>query len=313
MWLCSNSGAISYGPYLHNNFIIFVIYKGLSPALILDISNWESPTPKSLQMVIAAMKLKDAYSLRGKLWLWLCMDMRVGLWRKLSTETLMLLNCGIGEDSWEAFGLQGDPTSSSWRKSVLGVYWKDWCWSWNSSTLATSCKELTYWKSHWCWEGLGAGGEGDDRGWDGWMASPTRWAWVWVNSWSWWWKGRPGMLRFMGSQRVRHDWATEQQRGDSLVAHMVKNLPAVQEIQVWVLCQEDPLEKRMATRCHIIAWRIPWSEDSIDREFHGQRSKFIASQRIGGLSKQLTLSLSIREKISVLSLRQTSRGQQRPS
>ena len=61
----------------------------------------------------------------------------------------------------------------------------------------------------WCWEGLGAGGEGDDRGWDGWMASPTRWIWVWVNSGSWWWTGRPGVLQFMGSQRVGHDWATE--------------------------------------------------------------------------------------------------------
>ena len=61
----------------------------------------------------------------------------------------------------------------------------------------------------WCWEGLGAGGEGDDRGWDGWMASPTQWMWVWVNSKSWWWTGRPGMLRFMGLQRVRHNWATE--------------------------------------------------------------------------------------------------------
>ena len=61
----------------------------------------------------------------------------------------------------------------------------------------------------WCWEGLEAGGEGDDRGWDGWMASPTWWTWVWVNSGSWWWTGRPGVLQFMGSQRVRHDWATE--------------------------------------------------------------------------------------------------------
>ena len=61
----------------------------------------------------------------------------------------------------------------------------------------------------WCWEGLGAGGEGDDRGWDGWMASLTRWTWVWVNSWSWWWTGRSGMLRFIGSQRVGHDWATD--------------------------------------------------------------------------------------------------------
>ena len=61
----------------------------------------------------------------------------------------------------------------------------------------------------WCWEGLGAGGEGDDRGWDCWMASPTQWTWVWVNSGSWWWTGRPGMLQFMGSQRVAHDWATK--------------------------------------------------------------------------------------------------------
>ena len=92
---------------------------------------------------------------------------------------------------------------------MLGVHWKGWCWSWNSNTLATSCEELTHWKRPWCWEGLGAGGEGDDRGWDDWMASLTRWTWVWVNSRSWWWTGRPGVLRFMGSQRVRQDWATE--------------------------------------------------------------------------------------------------------
>ena len=85
----------------------------------------------------------------------------------------------------------------------------DWCWSWNSNTLSTSCKELTHWKRPWCWEGLGAGGEGDNRGWDGWMVSLTRWTWVWVNSGSWWWTGRPGMLQFMGLLRVRHDWATE--------------------------------------------------------------------------------------------------------
>ena len=135
--------------------------------------------------------------------------MRVGLWRKLSTEELMLLNCGVGEDSWESLGLQGDPISPSWRRSVLGVYWKDWCWSWNSNSLATWCEELTHLKRPWCWEGPGAGGEGDDRRWDGWMASLTRWTWVWVNSGSWWWTGRPGVLRCMGSQRVRRYWATE--------------------------------------------------------------------------------------------------------
>ena len=71
---------------------------------------------------------------------------------------MMLLNCGAGEDSWESLGLQGDPTSPSWRRSVLGVHWKDWCWSWNSNTLATACTELTHWKRLWFWEGLGAGG-----------------------------------------------------------------------------------------------------------------------------------------------------------
>ena len=75
--------------------------------------------------------------------------------------------------------------------------------------LATCCEELTHLKRPGCWERLMAGGEGDDRGWDGWMASPTRWTWVWVDSGSWWWTGRPGMLRFMGSQRVGHNWATE--------------------------------------------------------------------------------------------------------
>ena len=84
--------------------------------------------------------------------------------------------------------------------------------------LATSCEELTHWKRLWCREGLGAGGERDDRGWDGWMASPTRWTWVWVNSGSWWWTGRPGMLRFMGSQRVGHNWVTELNRNEFKVS-----------------------------------------------------------------------------------------------
>ena len=75
---------------------------------------------------------------------------------------------------------------------------KNWCWSWNSNTLATRCKELTHWKRPWYWEGLGAGGERDAGGWDGWMASLTRCTLVWMNSVSWWWTGRPGMLRFWG-------------------------------------------------------------------------------------------------------------------
>ena len=100
-------------------------------------------------------------------------------------------------------------TSPFWRRSALGFLWREWCWSWNSSTLATSWEELTHWKRLWCWEGLGAGGEGDNRKWDGWMASPTRWMWVWVNSRCWWWTGRPGVLQFIGLQRVGHDWVSE--------------------------------------------------------------------------------------------------------
>ena len=89
---------------------------------------------------------------------------------------------------------------------ILNIHWKDWCWSWNPNTLATWCEELTHWKRPWCWERLKAGGEGDDRGWDGGMASPTWWTCVWVNSGSQWWTGRPGMLQSMGLQRVGHDW-----------------------------------------------------------------------------------------------------------
>ena len=135
----------------------------------------------------------------------------------------MLLNCGVGEDSWESLGLQGDqPWDFFGRtdaKAETPVLWPPHAKSW------------LYGKRLWCWEGLGAGGEGDDRGWDGWIASSTQWMWIWVNSRSWWWTGRPGVLRFMGSQRVRHDWATERNwtEGDkwaSRVALVVKNPPA---------------------------------------------------------------------------------------
>ena len=96
-------------------------------------------------------------------------------------------------------------------------------------------------------------------GWDGWMASQTRWTWVWTSSGSWWWTGKPGVLQSMGSQRVRHDSANE--LNVSLVAQTVKNLPAMWETQVWYLGQEDPLEKGMATYSSILAWRIPLPEE----------------------------------------------------
>ena len=100
-------------------------------------------------------------------------------------------------------------SNQSILKEISPGCWKDWCWSWNSNTLDTWCEELTHLKRSWCWERLRAGGERDDRGWDGWMTSPTQWTWVWVDSGSWWWTGRPGVLRFMRLQRVGQDWTTE--------------------------------------------------------------------------------------------------------
>ena len=78
-----------------------------------------------------------------------------------------------------------------------GCSLEDWCWSWNSNTLATWCEELTHLKRPWCWEGLKAGGEEDHRGW---MASPNWWTWVWVNSGGWWWTGRLVVLQSLGLQ-----------------------------------------------------------------------------------------------------------------
>ena len=95
------------------------------------------------------------------------------------------------------------------KEIVLNIHWKNWCWSWNCNTLATSCELLTHWKRPWCWERLKAGEEGNNTGWDGWMTSVTRWTWVWASSGSWWRTGKPGMLQSMGSQRVGHDWVTE--------------------------------------------------------------------------------------------------------
>ena len=97
------------------------------------------------------------------------------------------------------------------RRAVLGVHWKDWCWSWNSSTLATSWRVDSLEKTL-ILGGIGCRrrrGQQRMRWLDGWMASLTRWAWVWVNSGSWWWTEGPGILRFMGSQRVGHEWATD--------------------------------------------------------------------------------------------------------
>ena len=99
-----------------------------------------------------------------------------------------------GDQSWVFIGRTD-------AEAEISILWLE--------VLNTRCEELTHWKRPWCWERLKVGGEGDDRGWDSWMASPTQWTWIWVNSRSWWWTRRPGVLQSMGSQRVRHDWATE--------------------------------------------------------------------------------------------------------
>ena len=101
-------------------------------------------------------------------------------------------------------------SNQSIQKEIsLDIHWNNWCWSWNSNTLATWCEELTHWKRPWCWARLKAGGEGGDRGLDSWMPSPMWWRWVRGGSGSWWWTGKPGMLHCIGSQRVGHGWVTD--------------------------------------------------------------------------------------------------------
>ena len=116
----------------------------------------------------------------------------------------------------------------------------------NSSTLATWCKRP------WCWERLKAGGEGDNRGWDGWMASPTWWTWVWVSSRSWWWTGRPGMLQSMGSQRVRHDWANELNWTEGHLGNWIMSTdPSLGGTQMW--------KSRIWHSFLLVLWFWSWS------------------------------------------------------
>ena len=100
-------------------------------------------------------------------------------------------------------------SSPFWRRSALNFFGRNGAKAETPVLWPPHEKSWLIGKDSDAGRDWGAGGEGDDRGWDGWMTSLTRWTWVWVNSRSWWWTGRPGMLRFMGSQRVGHDWATE--------------------------------------------------------------------------------------------------------
>ena len=107
-----------------------------------------------------------------------------------------------------------------------------------AETLAIWCKELTPLKTPWCWERLKARGEGDDKGWDGWMASPTWWTWGWVNSRSWWWTWRPGLLQSMGSQIVGHDWATELNWTDTGISLALYTTVSARELEGWLSWEE---------------------------------------------------------------------------
>ena len=114
-------------------------------------------------------------------------------------------NCGLEKTLMSPLNCKEIKPVNPKKKLVL----KDWCWNWSLNILATWCEKLTHWKRPWCWERLKAGGEGDDRGWDGRMASPTQWTRVWTSSRSWWWSGKPDVLQSMGSQRVGRDLVTE--------------------------------------------------------------------------------------------------------
>ena len=132
----------------------------------------------------------------------------------ISSSVVPFSSCPQSLPASEAFPMSqlftwgGQSTRVSASASVLPMNIQDWCWSWNSNTLATWCEELTRWKRPWCWERLKVGGEEDDWGWDGWMASLIRGTGVSSNHGRSWRRGNPDVLQFMGSQRV----ASEQQK-----------------------------------------------------------------------------------------------------
>ena len=128
------------------------------------------------------------------------MDVRVGLWRKLSTEELMLWTMVLEKTLESPLDCKEISPGISLERMMLKLKLQ---YFGHLMRRADSLEKTLM------LGGLGVGGEGGDRGWDGCMASPTQWTWVWVNSRSWWWAGRPGLLRFMEPQRVRHDWVTE--------------------------------------------------------------------------------------------------------
>ena len=185
--------------------------------------------PKSLRTVTAAMKLKDACSLEGKLW-----KTYTAYWKaepitwptkvhivKAVAFLVVLYGCKKKAECWriDVFelwcwrGLLRFPwTARRSNQSILKEIYPEYSLEGlmlklKLQSLATWCKELTHWKRPWCWKRLRAGGKGDDRGWDCWIASLIQWTLVWANSGRWWRTGKPGVMQSVGLQRVEHGWA----------------------------------------------------------------------------------------------------------
>ena len=165
------------------------------PILLLGFC-WEGSNPHSYNYLLLVKTFVLVKTSLVKRFLLNPLGWQSGFFHLLLLPSSMAINSPVMSPAWhqENFtahergrsqlrncGPQKDQTSKSWRKSTLTIHWKDWCWSWNSKTLATWCKELTRWKRPWGWERLRARGEGGDKGWGGWMASPTQWTWVWAN------------------------------------------------------------------------------------------------------------------------------------
>ena len=167
---------------------------------------------KAMINLDSILKSRDIITLQAKVQSYGFSSSHVWMWELDCKEGWVLKNW-----CFRTVVLEKSPLDSKEIKPVnfkgleglfLNILWKDWCWNWNSNTLATWCEELTHWKRPWCWERLRAGGEGNDRGWDGWMTSPTQWMWVRANSGRQWRTRKLGVFQSMGSQRVRHNWVT---------------------------------------------------------------------------------------------------------
>ena len=183
-----------------------------------NIQPWRTPFPIWNQSVVPCPSYTIVLeTLLGgqRSWFFQYSCSRCESWTIKKAKELMLWNRGVGEDSWESFGLQGDQTSQSQRNpeyALEGLRLKLKLQYFGHLMQKAYSLEKTLMLGN-----LKAGEEGDDRGWDGWTASLIQWIWVWANSGRWWRAEKPGMLQSMGPQRVGHghDLATKQQQREA--------------------------------------------------------------------------------------------------